>query len=104
MTQSPKRMTSGSCARIVTTPSPAIRSATGTHGQEDAAPELADDDVVLVRADAVDADDPRVGARLRAALGDHGRVCVERVPVEERTDVAQVLDAEVRDRLAGDVR
>src|SRR6476620_3651916 len=71
---------------------------------EHLAPELAHDVAALVRPDRVDRDHAAVRLRARRRHVDHRRLGVDRVAVERRLRVLQLLHLEVRDRLAGDVR
>src|SRR6478735_149081 len=69
----------------------------------DLAAEDAHDRAVLLVADRLDVDDAAVVLGGRLPLVENGRLAVDRVAVEGRGDVAQRLDLEVGDRLAGDV-
>ena len=65
--------------------------------------ELGDEVAGLLVDAGVDLDDSAVGLRLRLAHLEHLGLAVERVAVEDRVRVAELLGREVGDRLAGDV-
>jgi hypothetical protein len=65
--------------------------------------ELGDEDAVLVEDPGVDADRAAVGLGLRLALLEHLGLAEQRVAVEHRGGMLELLGREVGDRLAADV-
>src|SRR5688572_14430493 len=70
---------------------------------QDGALELGDERVVLLVDAGVDLDDAAVRLRLRRAHLEHLGLTEQRVAVEDRVRVREVLGGQVRDRLAGNV-
>src|SRR4051794_24504572 len=81
-----------------------LRSGVLLLGDHDPAPEHADQGAVLLVALGLHADDATVGLGAGLALVQDGGLAVDGVAVEGRRDVAQGLDLEVGDGLAGHVR
>ena len=72
-------------------------------GHEDEPLELGHEDAVLVVYAGVDPHRPAIGLGLRLALLEHLGLHEQRVPVEDRRGVLELLGGEVGDRLARDV-
>ena len=72
-------------------------------GHQHRALELGDQGAVLVVGAGVDLDHAAVGLRLRGAHLEHLGLDKERVAVEDRRRMAELVGGEVGDRLAGDV-